>query len=97
MDVQAENPSGGLTLGFCTECIRVRFLGIVDQEATKANGTAFGTCTQCVREAEEDAELVGHAQDARDFEADARAARLRDICAGAKPGADELPSPDPKE
>lgn len=51
-------------LGFCTECIRMRWLRVLDGHDDAGN--PFGTCRTCAREAAEDAELVGHAQDARD-------------------------------
>ncbi len=36
-------------LGFCTECFRMRWLAVLDNEAP----LPAGTCRQCAREAEE--------------------------------------------
>ncbi len=45
-------------LGFCTECIRVRWLRVLDgtqvpDADTGLDGMPYGTCRQCHREAEE--------------------------------------------
>ncbi len=45
-------------LGFCTECIRVRWLRVLDGKSVDdggegMDGMPYGTCRQCAREAED--------------------------------------------
>jgi hypothetical protein len=44
-------PFGTDLLGFCTDCFRVRWLGVVDHMGE--GQVPHGTCRQCVREATE--------------------------------------------